>query len=347
MTTQPGEHPLPDEVDALLDDAGEPGLRAHVDACAHCQALLRRQRELRDLLAGLAGRPPVPAQVSERWFSTLAAEPAFRIAPGTGQLDDGPPDFSPWLGAMSGSQGSPGRDRTDRHPRSTPTRAGAPGAPGARHPSTPPDGASRPIPRPLDPGRVRHLRMAVALAAGFTLLVGAGAATWTTFNRQGSTTSAAEAAPSAAASAFDGNGQERTMRDEQDTSSAEGPAGRADALLATEPHPLPPPAGDTDSVPAPPDAPRSVSEDQVRAAVASRDLRWPGATSAADARQRAHACLRVLGMEHPVLAALPGSGEGTDTQVIVSEEGDRWRVSEVSTPCPPGDTTIRTTFITP
>lgn len=354
MSTHPGEHPTPDEVDALLDDAGEPGLRAHVAVCDDCRAVLRRQREVRDLLAGLADTPTVPAQVSQRWLSALVAEPAFGASSGSGQVDDGPPDFSAWpTGTPTGREAS-GPRSTDRNPRARsttrPVQAAGPGVPGVprtAHPTAPHDGA--PGPRSPDPHRARRMRMAVALAAGFTLLVGAGAATWTTFTRQEPSVSAAEAPPPASAASNDGSGQEGAMRDAEGTApdGVATPDG-VGPLVATEPGAAAADSpADARSSSAPTDEAFSIPEEQVRTAVASQDLRWPGVTSAADARERAGTCLVTLGVAEPVLAVFPGTRQGTDVQVIVSEDGNRWRVSEVSPSCAPGETPLGTTFVSP
>ena len=360
MTTRPGEHPAPDEVDLLLDGEGDPGLRRHVDGCAHCQGVLDRQRAVRELLSGQAAQPPLPDEVSERWLRALASEPPFGATPAVAGSSEGaprpgdgpsgdvaaPPDFGRWPAGVAGPPGS-----AAGRPDASPAYPGqGPGAPRADtratgHPDDPRAEGPRLVRTraPMDPRRLRRLRMAVALAAGLTVLVGAGAATWTVYTRSTPTSSAADAA---LPSTFAGRG-ESSAEDAASGAGQAAPEARQSAEAPADSAQPSDPARSAASTGLAGAAAATLSEDQVRAAVAADDLRWAGATSADEARTRAEECLRGLGTDEPVLAARPATRDGVPVQVIVSADQGRWRVTEVTPDCPPDGAPVGTTHLTP
>lgn len=68
-------HPDPEELDLLLDDDPEvdPAVRAHVEGCGRCSAVLAELSRVRDLLHAEAGRtPPPPPDLDDRIAAALA-----------------------------------------------------------------------------------------------------------------------------------------------------------------------------------------------------------------------------------------------------------------------------------
>ena len=352
MTTRPGEHPPPEDVDGLLDGDPDELLREHVDSCPHCREVLDRQRALRALLTEHSATPALPDSVALRWQRALDAEPAFSPGdagvPAAGLPGPGLP------AARSGGRGGPGEPPLDEVPQlglwpSIPVEQTAAArelrAPAAPKPAVPPQ-------------RLHRLRMAVALAAGLTVLVGAGAATWTTLARPAQTSSVAgapqaedpatgaesvprAAAPDSAAQESAAQGDAAQESAAQDDAASEGvPPAAAFATPDSQPSPAETP-GDVAAVA--PDRPTVigglplVDDGTVRALAADGELRWPGVTGSQAARARADACLRSLDLDAEVVATAPKAGEQPARQFIVSQESGWWRVTEVDPACPDGE----------
>lgn len=81
-STAPGAHPLPEEVDALLDPSGgDARVDAHVAGCRRCQVVRDGLREVRALLGRQARElPPEPPDLGARIAAALAAEPPLAAA---------------------------------------------------------------------------------------------------------------------------------------------------------------------------------------------------------------------------------------------------------------------------
>ncbi|HEX5510894.1 MAG TPA: hypothetical protein VFX41_04215 [Actinomycetales bacterium] len=75
-----GEHPSPEELDALLDDpAGSPDAAEHVETCRDCQQVLAGMRQVRQALREEGARPvDMPAEVEARLQGALARVSAER-----------------------------------------------------------------------------------------------------------------------------------------------------------------------------------------------------------------------------------------------------------------------------
>ena len=73
-----GEHPSPEEVDAILEPAGgAPGVVAHVESCARCRATRDGLAHVRALLREESARvPEPPSGLGDRITAALGAEPA-------------------------------------------------------------------------------------------------------------------------------------------------------------------------------------------------------------------------------------------------------------------------------